>query len=823
MIPYLRESKQKREIIDVFGGYNANLRIKEGEWSNMERITLDHYPVFAPEMRVVNAYNSKFDYFQCERNYVGLGLLRLTKSYKRMDMYTSKKIIMCTLEKDGTELIIEMEDDILDPDELHGIVPFGACAIIMPELYYINLSNGTVEGNKYVTSDRGFIISSCLYEKNGGTISGKTFIPVSAQFADFEQEDEPASAQIGQRWRKTTDGRLYELRKKEWRYQQTIDYVQSAEPSPETEGQLWLNTNDKKLYLWHSTGEDDEFEYLYTVDYYASSLPKTMSNGQKAVNSKKGLYVAETEWIEKTNDEINSIIYVDALPDIEEKSKRWVCPAHGSQGNNEYYIYTVEKGWKFENTVFACQVDEPQDASNGDYWYNTGDGKLYIFYSDDPGWREEIAAVDYYQETKPFLPDMKGYYSVKNKAEIYRIIKENGEAYWSEVSGAYTRINISGDATETKVSLLAEGMQVYVTSVVNGSETDLGERIMKDEKTVKGGLYLAYGITELKLECKPPIMDFMFESGNRMWGCRYGTNHHGEFVNEIYASALGDFKNWSKFAGVSTDSFIASIGTDGPFTGACNYLGYPIFFKEDCVHKVYGAYPAQYQVQTTMCPGMGVENGAAKTLKLCERLLYYKGKNGVFAYDGNYPSALINVWGEEILKYSGEIAGSCRGKYHLTMDKGNGSETFVYYPRLQKWTRLENMMHSPTEWFERDGLLECPDGKFLTTLYGDSMYGGALWSATSGIWQITSPDKKYVSKLTLRMTLPTTSTFKAEIEYDSSGEWKTIVEDLHGNGLASFNLPILPRRCDHLRLRISGKGDCKIYSITKTIEEGSDV
>jgi hypothetical protein len=43
-----------------------------------------------------------------------------------------------------------------------------------------------------------------------------------------------------------------------------------------------------------------------------------------------------------------------------------------------------------------------------------------------------------------------------------------------------------------------------------------------------------------------------------------------------------------------------------------------------------------------------------------------------------------------------------------------------------------------------------------------------------------------------------------------------------GHNLRSFSVPIRQKRCDHFRLRIEGEGDAKIYSVAKTIEEGSD-
>ena len=51
----------------------------------------------------------------------------------------------------------------------------------------------------------------------------------------------------------------------------------------------------------------------------------------------------------------------------------------------------------------------------------------------------------------------------------------------------------------------------------------------------------------IKVERKLPEMDFIIESGNRIWGCN-------SEKNEIYASKLGDPKNFDSFLGISTDS-----------------------------------------------------------------------------------------------------------------------------------------------------------------------------------------------------------------------------------------------------------------------------
>ena len=84
------------------------------------------------------------------------------------------------------------------------------------------------------------------------------------------------------------------------------------------------------------------------------------------------------------------------------------------------------------------------------------------------------------------------------------------------------------------------------------------------------------------------------------------------------------------------------------------------------------------------------------------------------------------------------------------------------------------------------------------------------------------PDKKYVSRLVVRMSLGIGTTVKFYAQYDSCGEWE-LLSSMTGTNLRSFSVPVKPKRCDHFRFKIVGTGDAKIYSITKTIEQGSDL
>jgi len=74
----------------------------------------------------------------------------------------------------------------------------------------------------------------------------------------------------------------------------------------------------------------------------------------------------------------------------------------------------------------------------------------------------------------------------------------------------------------------------------------------------------------------------------------------------------------------------------------------------------------------------------------------------------------------------------------------------------------------------------------------------------------------------VRMSLTAGARVSFFAEYDSSGEWEFLFT-MDGVSLRTFAVPIRPQRCDHMRLKIKGTGDAKIYSICKTIEQGSDI
>ena len=330
-----------------------------------------------------------------------------------------------------------------------------------------------------------------------------------------------------------------------------------------------------------------------------------------------------------------------------------------------------------------------------------------------------------------------------------------------------------------------------------------------------------YITNKITVSRKMPAMDFVIENDNRLWGCRYGLNNDGEVVNELYSCKLGDFRNWNCFMGISTDSYVVSLGSDGPFTGAITHAGYPLFFKESCLHKVFGQIPANFSVQTTTC--RGVQNGCEKSLAIVNEILYYKARHAVCCYDGSLPVEMSAALGEE--RYELAVAGSHGNKYYISMANTVSGERslFVYDAAKGMWHREDNLNAKQFCSCRDDLYCATEDNRIFAILGSGEGYEESVpWMFETGILGASLPEKKYLVKLNIRLVLEPGSSMNILAQYDSVGPWVNL-GFITGTDLRSFTIPVKPRRCDHLRLRVEGEGPGMIFSITKTYTHGSDV
>lgn len=316
-----------------------------------------------------------------------------------------------------------------------------------------------------------------------------------------------------------------------------------------------------------------------------------------------------------------------------------------------------------------------------------------------------------------------------------------------------------------------------------------------------------------------PEMDYVIECGNRLWGCRYGMNRNGAMVNEIYASKLGDFRNWSCFQGVSTDSYSVSLGADGSFTGAVQHLGYPVFFRESCIHRLYGSTPATFRLQTTPCPG--VQQGCSGSLALVGQVLYYKSPAGVCAYDGAMPVTVSQKLGQQ--RVAGAAAGALGDKYYICLWNGEEqSELLVYDTARGLWHREDNTRASCFCTCRDDLFFVNEGGQIVSVLGRGTPEEEFHWLLETGDMGALTPDSKSLIRLNVRAELGKEAVMRLWVRYDGEDFWQPLATVYGGTGQC-FNLPVAVRRCDRLRLRLEGTGQMRLWGIAKTMEWGSDV
>lgn len=316
-----------------------------------------------------------------------------------------------------------------------------------------------------------------------------------------------------------------------------------------------------------------------------------------------------------------------------------------------------------------------------------------------------------------------------------------------------------------------------------------------------------------------PDMDFIIENENRLWGCKYG-EVDGEMINEIFACKLGDPKNWHCFANTSMDSYYVSLGADGEFTGAYTYQGSPFFFREGCIHRIYGNYPANYSLKTINCHG--VEKGSNKGITVLNDVMFYKSPVGIMAYTGATPVCVTENFGTE--RYKNAVAGAVGNKMYFSMqDSSDENVLFTYDDSTKLWHKEDDLRCKDMVVFENDVYALSANNELLAMEGSAGVPEGDFdWFIESGNIGYTTPYSKRLIKADIRIQMDRNTRASLYVQYDSNGDWHHI-NDINSKGdVRSVCVPVQPHRCDHFKILLKGKGGCKIMSISKVIEGGSD-
>ena len=396
-----------------------------------------------------------------------------------------------------------------------------------------------------------------------------------------------------------------------------------------------------------------------------------------------------------------------------------------------------------------------------------------------------------------------------------------GDGTYAGQEAKANSITTAGDAFPFKVgdAVAISGCTVEPknnkTSIIREiSEDGKTLRFYENTFTIPGGGASVTETGSVTLDRSVPDLDFICANENRLWGCKGDT---------IWCSKLGDPYNWNVFDGLSTDSWSVETGTPGDFTACCSFLGYPIFFKEDKVFKVYGDKPTNFQVMSSAT--LGVMAGSHKSLAVAGETLYYLARVGIVAYSGGIPRNISAPFGS--VRYKNASAGSDGTSYYVSMEDEDGVWTLFHYDtQAGGWYKEDHTKLVGAGYL--NGLYALTDTELLllgrpVEVPEGSVQEGAVRSFVEfGDIVMGSFDSKYPVRLRLRMAAVQGVTVAAQIQYDSSGVWED-VETAQAQRMTPFYLAVKVKRCDHFKIRLSANGEWRLWSLVVELYDGQYV
>ena len=315
-----------------------------------------------------------------------------------------------------------------------------------------------------------------------------------------------------------------------------------------------------------------------------------------------------------------------------------------------------------------------------------------------------------------------------------------------------------------------------------------------------------------------PDLSLVLGFENRLWGC--SADGH-----TIYASKLGDAKNWNCFMGLASDSYAMTIGAPGPFTGCASHMGSVLFLKRDALFRIYGTKPSNFQLN--VLTARGASKGSRKSCAVLNETLYYLSDEGPLCCDGGLPAPFSRAL--SALRLKNGCAAAHMGRWYLSCEDANGDwQLFVYDEGLGLWQREDNT-HARCFASCGEGLYFIDDDKNLVLIGGESPYQfpdtaaeqTVAWRARTGQIGLCDTKHQRVRRVCVRGQLMRGSSLRVYARFDADEDWKLVSSHSH-TGLFTASIPIRSRRAQTLTLEFRGTNDARIYAVSRIRDRESE-
>ncbi len=792
-LPELTEFASAKDNTEVFTGYNHNLRNSVGEWYDQKNMTTDYYPVASP--REKRSIQTEIKDTQ----------IKLNLSHLQINLELKYNEDGSTVYEKGFEPVFKT----IYATGCHDLAYTDKKIITLQDIYDENniqigawfTSNGKMAALKYLTPVYMLHDISVKQESNASLDSDPYDI-----FTFSGDELKNIDIHVGDH---------IEFYLSNLNDANTVNDFSKANGIviEISDGGFVVKAN-KTFLMSNNTGPDAVVVNNTSIDEILSKFAYFDTNISKRSIVRMGSYICVFP---------DGVIYETA--NINDDIP--VFKINSSMEVSNVTIQTLTKD--NENRIGYIPIDRYQSSADEKNGYRIVDGQVQYYLEGTNMWVSAKTYVMLYVKNKENTFSnfsVNDAISIKDKTDGIP-----GDTLDGCLDGVISWNTEKQEFSEKTLKILEKG-------TLEPGEMNVDEPT--DYIIVDGYMLYSYVSMGLKQEAsyteksvitftrKCPDIAFACESQNRIWCC-------SKDGHEIYASALGDPYNFYDYSGVATDSYAVNVGTDGAFTGCINYLGKPLFFKENALHYISGSYPSNsgsldgmsYAVTTTT-DFKGVEKGSEKSLAIIDNILYYKSSAGIVAYDGATTTIISDALGKE--KYKNAVAGVYKNKYYVSMqDKQGTYHLFVYDTALGTWCKEDDTQVLQFLPVNNELLFSTADNNSIYCVSEENVIESEEydkesdfdWYCETGNFGYSYPNNKYLSRFQIRMQIADGAKASIYIQYNSDGVWHRKGE-MCGKGVKTYLIPIVPVRCDHMKIKIAGKGDVKIYSIAKIFEEGGD-
>lgn len=300
-----------------------------------------------------------------------------------------------------------------------------------------------------------------------------------------------------------------------------------------------------------------------------------------------------------------------------------------------------------------------------------------------------------------------------------------------------------------------------------------------------------------------PHIDFACMDDNRVFGVS---------KNNIYASSLGNYANWSDFVDAdgspkTTGAYAEELYSLGDFTGVCKYRSNVILTKKDLLYECYGNKPP-YRINLTAKSGC-IDN---RSIVEVNNILYWLGADGIYRFAGSVPIKISDKV-EGLFSGFNSGVGATDGKnYYVSVDDGVINRLMVYDTTTGLWCMEDNLDVVDMTNFNHVVYALTKSGEILKFNSGNEFVG---WEFETKDFNFGIRCKKIIRDLIMNVDIKCMSKIDIYIKYDNEEYTRCATYSANENTIASIKLKV--KKCNSFKILIKGIGYAKINSLLGTI------